>query len=429
MHSVQQQQWMPPPYLLIFIQPVFLLSWVHTFAKSRHMSHHIFRPNYVNLFNCIGPSCEDSCCNDWGIYFDKKSYKKTLANPLFSSLAKIAIVEVKTDKHQWAKINLDEQGACPFLDEQKLCQIHAKAGAEALSDTCKIYPRANNYIDGNKYESMSMSCPEVARILLFHPDAFQFEAQVSGHKAPIKASPIWREKSYDYCLELLVSTQLDWEQALLAIGLLVKTSESARQQQIPVTDLDTRFVQLQKFAASGMLTEQYQQISYSEAPQSTLFVAMHNELCQIHSRRARPRFTELNLAINQACNEENNYSIKTLNQAWNDIALPALAAYPDLFDRYILYYLFHNHFPFPEDQDAGKSYRLLVLDCFVIRCYLSAMALKNNGLSQTDIVLCFQIYQVVRQHRSVFADRIEAIMKECGLDSVPAAISLLKTKA
>jgi len=393
------------------------------------MKHLIIKPDYVNLFSCIGPSCEDSCCNDWGIYFDKKSYKNTVTNPLFASLAKIAFVEVKTSKEHWAKINLDEHGACPFLDEQKLCQIHGKAGAEALSHTCKTYPRVSNYIGGNKFESMSMSCPEVARILLFHPDAFQFDAQVSGHKAPTKASPIWLEKSYEYSLELLVSAQLDWEQALLAIGLLIKTSESVRLQQASVTDLDTRFLQLQKFAASGLLTDQYQQIAYSETPQSTLFVAMHSELCQIHTRADRPRFAELNQAINQACNEENGYSITTLNQAWNNIALPALASYPDLFDRYILYYLFHNHFPYPGDQDPGKSYRLLVLDCFIIRCYLSAMALKNNGLTQREIVLCFQVYQVVRQHRSVFADRIEAIMKECGLDSVPAAISLLKTKA
>jgi lysine-N-methylase len=393
------------------------------------MTHLIIKPNYVSLFSCTGPACEDSCCNDWGIYFDKKSYKNTLTDPRFASLAKIALVEVKTSKAHWARIKLDDHGACPFLDAEKLCQIHKQAGEQALSHTCKTYPRTSSFIGGNKFESMSMSCPEVARILLFHPEAFHFDAQASGHKTPTKASPIWLEKSYDYSLELLIGSQLDWEQALLAIGLLIKTSESVRLHQMPVTELDTRFQQLQQFAKAGLLTEQYRQLAYSDAPQSALFVAMHNELCQIHSRGERPRFTELNLAINQACNEENGYSLATMNRAWNDIALPALADYPDLFDRYILYYLFHTHFPAPDSQDPGKSYRLLVLDCFIIRCYLSAMALKNNGLTQGDIILCFQVYQVVRQHRSVFADRIEGIMQACGLDSVPAAISLLKTKA
>lgn len=393
------------------------------------MSHLIIKPHYVNLFSCIGPECEDSCCNDWGIYFDKKSYKNTLADPRFASLAKIALVELKTSKEHWAKIKLDEHGACPFLNEQKLCQIHVKAGEDALSHTCKTYPRFSNVIGGNKFESMSMSCPEVTRLILFHPDAFHFDAQLSGHKTPAKASPVWLEKSYEYSLELLISCQLDWEQALLAIGLLIITSESARLNQIPVTELDTRYQQLQQLAKAGQLKEQYLQIPYSQAPQSTLFVAMHNELCQIHARSDRPRFTELNQAINQACNEDNGYSITTLNLAWNDIALPALADYPDLFERYILYYLFHYHFPAQEEHDPKKSYRLLVLDCFIIRCYLSAMAFKNNGLTQRDIILCFQVYLLVRQHRNVFADRIEGIMRECGLDSVPAAISLLKTKA
>ena len=40
------------------------------------MNNLVITPNYVNIFSCIGPKCEDSCCNDWGIYFDKKTYKK-----------------------------------------------------------------------------------------------------------------------------------------------------------------------------------------------------------------------------------------------------------------------------------------------------------------------------------------------------------------
>jgi lysine-N-methylase len=393
------------------------------------MDNLIIKANYVNLFSCVGPACEDSCCNDWNIHFDKKSYKNTVRNPEFAALAKIAFKEVKTSVDDWAVIKLDSHGGCPFLNEQKLCQIHAKLGESALSHTCKTYPKVSNLIGGNKYESLGISCPEVAKIVLFDPNAFQFEALSSGHKTPAKPSPVWLEKSYEYSLDLLVSAQLDWEQALFAIGLLIKTSDNVLHHQAPIIELDNRLSQLTQFAASGLLTEQFKQISYTAKPQEILFFQIHSELCQAHSRSGRPRFTELNDAVISACNEDNDYSIALLNQAWNEYALPSLIDYPDLFDRYILYYLFHNHFPYLSTPDPSKAFRLLTLDCFMIRCYLSALALKNKGLSQKDIILGFQVYQVVRQHNSDFIEKIDNLMKECGLSSVPAAISLLKTKA
>lgn len=390
------------------------------------MNNLVITPNYVDLFSCIGPQCEDSCCNDWGIYFDKKTYKKIVKHPDFSSLAKIAFKEVKTNDSSWAVIELDEQGACPFLNEQKLCQIHDKAGEAALSHTCKTYPKVSNFIAGNKYKSLNLSCPEVARIVLFEPDAFLFDAQVSGNKA---ATPIpeWQEKSYEYSLELLVGLGLDWEQALLAIGLLIRTSESVSRGLEPASALDARFQQLQKFVQAGLLMEQYERLPYTPAVQTSAFVSVHSKLCQIHSRATRPRFTRLNQAVNSICNQENEYNIEMLNQAWHGIALPALTAHPDLFERFILYSIFHNHFPMLGKEGPLKAFRLLVLDCLLIRCYLSAMAFKYQGLTESDIILCFQVYQVVRQHRATFADVIDEIMQELDIQTVPAAISLLKT--
>jgi len=42
-------------------------------------------------------------------------------------------------------------------------------------------------------------------------------------------------------------------------------------------------------------------------------------------------------------------------------------------------------------------------------------------------VMCFQLYQVVRQHKIEFVQSMSKTLEECGIDSVPAAICLLKT--
>jgi lysine-N-methylase len=391
------------------------------------MDNLIITPNYVTEFNCVGPACEDSCCKNWTVYFDKKSYKNTISNPAFADLAKIAFVEIKESKDNWASIKLDDQGACPFLTQEELCKIHQVGGETALSYTCKTYPKKDTLVGKDKYQSLSLSCPEAARLVLFDPNAFQFQSHNGGNKKPTKPSPVWLEKSYQYSLDLLINANLDWDLALLSIGLLMKTSESASQYLIPIEELDKRHEQLKRFALSGLMAQQFEKLPFEPNHQANLFVTMHAELCSINPRSDQPRFSELNAAIDLVCNEDNHYSLENINQGWHQVALPALEQNPDIFERYILYYLFHNHFPGSETQTPSQAFTLLVIDCFIIRCYLSAMALKNDGLSQRDIILCFQAYLVVRQHRQTYTERLLAILEECGLNSISTVMTLLKT--
>lgn len=392
------------------------------------MDNLIIKPGYVSQFQCVGPECEDSCCYDWRISFDKKSYKNTIKHPLLATTAKTAFIETKKSTSDWADIRLNAQGSCPFVNEHKLCDIHAKAGEQALSHTCKTYPRIHKVIGGNKYESLYLSCPEVARSVLFNPNAFQFDSNISGIKQPSTPSPTWLEKTHEYSLDLLLNLGGGWQQALLAIGLLIKVSDQVRQNILPIEELDKRLQQLKLYAQSGALAEQYKNLPYSPLPQTHAFITVHNELCKTHSRGVRARFTSLNQAVAALCNEENNYQIDALNQAWAEYAVPALVNHKELFERYILYSIYHYHFPLLDSQQLSwEAFRLLVLDCFMIRSYLSAMAFKNKGLSESDIVMCFQLYQVVRQHKIEFVQSMSKTLEECGIDSVPAAICLLKT--
>ncbi|WP_287481569.1 flagellin lysine-N-methylase, partial [Shewanella sp.] len=88
------------------------------------MDNLIIKPGYVTQFQCVGPECEDSCCYDWRISFDKKSYKNTIKHPLLATTAKTAFIETKKSTSDWADIRLDAQGSCPFVNEHKLCDIY-----------------------------------------------------------------------------------------------------------------------------------------------------------------------------------------------------------------------------------------------------------------------------------------------------------------
>lgn len=55
---------------------------------------------------------------------------------------------------------------CAFLNEQFLCDLQAEAGEEALCSTCREYPRHVEEFEGVREYSLSLSCPEAARIML-----------------------------------------------------------------------------------------------------------------------------------------------------------------------------------------------------------------------------------------------------------------------
>jgi len=385
------------------------------------------RPGYVSAFSCIGPDCEDSCCIDWSVHVDKQSYLKTMAHPQLKSLAEESMQSNSNKDDDWAIIRFNEQGKCPFLQENKLCKIHALAGEGALSETCRSYPRIFRVRGDDGFESLSLSCPEAARLILFGEDAFIFESNETEKRIQPRAVPLWADKAYDYSIELLLDDNLDWQQTLLAIGMLVNCADSVSKQQAEPELLDDSFMQLSRMAEEGELRQAFQSLSYLPEHQLHTFLSIHTICCDEHPRRFRPRFGELNDAILAMSDGQGELNMQRINSAWNDIAIPALTSHADLFSRYLLYYIYHLQFPMTADNNPVSAFKLLVVDCFMLRCYLAVMAAKHKGLSERDIVLCFQVYHVVRQHKPNFLKSVKSVIERSAFSGVEAVVSLLKT--
>lgn len=350
-----------------------------------------------------------------------------MAHRELKTLAKTAMKKIKKSDDQWAIIRSDAQGACPFLDGKKLCKVHTFAGEDTLSETCKTYPRTSLVRDSDKYQSLSLSCPEAARLILFSPDAFMFDQKLSGSKITPHESPLWLCKTYDNSIDLLLNEHLNWQEALLAIGLLINTADKVWANEIEAEQLDTRVAQLTLLADKGMLREQYQSLAYVGEHQVQAFASIHGMFIVEHPRRDGVRFKTINDAISDLLNDDRTVNVDKINHAWNSIASPALEEHGDLFKRYILYYIYHEYFPITLNEAPQSAFRLLVLDCFMLRCYLAVIAHKNNGLSESDVILCFQVYHVVRQHKSTFIKGATAMMDKFNFSSVAGIISLLKT--
>ena len=64
-------------------------------------------------------------------------------------------------------------GAVHF-NEENLCDLYKALGPDSLCDTCRMYPRHTEEYEGLRELSLSLSCPEAARIILSCKEPVRF---------------------------------------------------------------------------------------------------------------------------------------------------------------------------------------------------------------------------------------------------------------
>lgn len=118
-------------------------------------------PDYYKEFECTADQCEDTCCAGWQIVVDKKSlakYKKVRGPYLGKILRSVNWFE--------GTFRQDKEKRCAFLNTDNLCDLYIHQGPDALCRTCRMYPRHVEEFEGLREITLSVSCPEVARILM-----------------------------------------------------------------------------------------------------------------------------------------------------------------------------------------------------------------------------------------------------------------------
>lgn len=144
----------------------------------------LVKPDFYDKFTCIGPACRHNCCSyNWRIAVDKQTYKKYKAYKGDPLLEKLFNENIKRNElgedHNYGLLihSLDENGnaKCLFQDEQGWCEIHKEMGAEALCNTCLVYPRVTNQFFPKDYkkdwtvfihQSFYLGCEAVVEQLL-----------------------------------------------------------------------------------------------------------------------------------------------------------------------------------------------------------------------------------------------------------------------
>lgn len=126
-------------------------------------------PDYYKKFNCIADKCPDTCCGKWQIVIDD------------DSLEKYQEYDGGYRQELHRRVNWKEgvfrhgrSGKCAFLRDDMLCDMYIHMGKDSLCTTCREYPRHTEEFENVREVSLSLSCPEVARILMNITDKVTF---------------------------------------------------------------------------------------------------------------------------------------------------------------------------------------------------------------------------------------------------------------
>ena len=234
-------------------------------------------PDYFKKFQCIAEKCEDTCCAGWGIVIDDKSlekyknYKGAFGNRLHNTI-------------DWKEKSFEQiEKRCGFLNESNLCDIYSEAGEDMLCMTCKRYPRHYEEFENLREVSLSLSCPEVARMIL-------------GNKNKVTYKTSYREKKeeeyqeFDFFLftklqeirEFLMEVIQNRELSLEYRMALVLTSSHDLQGRITRGKLFEIDELLEKFRKKGFQEKAEKKFAEYEGCPMEAFETIKNIMENLH---------------------------------------------------------------------------------------------------------------------------------------------------
>ena len=133
------------------------------------------QPEYVGKFQCDGATCGSKCCKHWEVDIDGPTYQKYCTLEPKAERKKI-VSRIKYKKQQGAfLVEMARDGSCPFLRKDGLCHIQKTWGAEWLSNTCTVYPRAMYTAGDLLLRSLTLTCPVAAKLALLPEEPMAFE--------------------------------------------------------------------------------------------------------------------------------------------------------------------------------------------------------------------------------------------------------------
>ncbi|AFS77328.1 flagellin lysine-N-methylase FliB [Gottschalkia acidurici 9a] len=410
-----------------------------------YKKRNVLQPEYMKSFSCIGQECEDSCCIGWRVDLDKETYlkyKKVQDKDLKSIFDKM-VNRKHNEKNDIShgKIRMKSDGKCPFLDEQSLCYIHSKLGEDYLSNTCALYPRYLNKVDGKFERSSTVSCPEIARLVLLNLDGIGFEQIEEDADIRIKIHNVFDTEGHLYLnrpqryfweirlfgLSLLQNRDYNLGERLIILGMVYKKLEELSTSNLS-KDIPDFLTKMNEIIESGSLKKELEKIPTNTQIQMRLAKELTDRkvVQGIMSNRYLECLKETLLGIGYIEGED----LKKVIQKYDENYSKYLASYLEekeyILENYLVNEYFKELMPFGSYKSIWDSYIFLCVLYSMVKLHLIGMAGYNDGLNDDITIKLIQSFSKVVLHNSAYIQGIIKLLKDNGYDSLAYMSILVK---
>ena len=394
----------------------------------------ILRPEYYNKFKCIGGKCKDSCCSaNWGISVDKNSFYRyrNIKGEFGRELdANISRDRKNRGKISYGKMALTKDGKCKFLNEDNLCTIYINLGEEYLCNTCKVYPRITNKY-GEWYEqAMTISCPEVARLIFESNELMSFELIEEDLK----------DFECSYINKSAQSNQL--EEIFLDVRMLL--IDIAQFREIPVWKRLVLIKQIADKVNSIVSNKTYTKEILEKFQAYAQDIKTHNLLEKIAIKReSKQELISQILKFRILSGSENQVFVKNvmeveefnskLNENGQNIEVieEEFNAYFEereyILEHYIVYYLYSNFMKVLWTRDMNQEILILTINCMLIKYILLVKWFNNRReIVIEDIIDVIYSYSRAMEHNQEFKKMLYRRIKESKLSDLECIVAFSK---
>jgi len=340
-------------------------------------------------FKCIGSKCIDSCCTGWDITFDKGTYENLLQDPCFKkTMGEYAYINDNSyiPTINYGIINLTNDGRCPFLDRDDLCNLQKKRGEDELSNVCALYPRYYNTVDGVYEESLSLACLEATEKLLFGD--------------PLEIIEVDRGPKRDVVMQN-IKTQADdnessgikhlYDFRKLVFGL-IRSETHTFDEKLGMLMTFHEYIEGMDEDKLKATLESYDFIS-SKKTTTGIDESIYRKLVDFLKRVGKSEHIELDDLICE-CIKDSNY---------DKLNLDKLSSIDRIMSNYLIHQMFKDLYPFITMHNKMDSFQYLLKKVQILRLLIA----YDGHFDDKRVARIIQMYSKGLEHHATFHYELE----------------------
>lgn len=378
---------------------------------------------YMNAFHCIGGTCEDNCCIGWDVDIDLKTFQKyqKVSDPELSALYKSKVKPYPyffSEEVDYARVKLGKDKRCPFLNGEGLCKTQAKLGETYLSNVCATFPRMTNLIDGVLESTLTLSCPEAARLVLLNPEGLFWEDTQIPNRKIINMTIDTSDSSYrkhpvrffqgirQLSIDILRDRKYQIWERLHHLGQLFEAlDEVTRQKQTPkIPTVLSNFQEIQdKGTWKINVFATPDEAARAQCQRVNEIILRMNILTEIDSKdyKAQTRIFQNAFAPDSKTKKSKSENYLHLLRHYQTVFLEP---YDYILENYLVNFVYKNLFPFTESEVLFEAYTMLALRFVMIRGYLIALVALEASPDPMIAVKHIQLFAKAIEHHKHFSE-------------------------